>query len=110
MGDETELELQLYRQKIVIELERRLVALQDVERRVSSAQFVFEQANQASRTGTGSTARKQVEHAHRLKLRRALGALEKERVEAKADLERAEARLQEVDLRLDELLREREGV
>ena len=52
----------------------------------------------------------QVEQAHRLKLRRALSDLEKKRIEAKVDLERAEARLKEVDLRLDELLKEREGV
>ncbi len=110
MGEETELDLQLYRQKIVMELERRLLVLQDVEKRMSSAQFVFGQASQASRAGAGSTARMQVEQAHRLKLRRALSDLEKKRIEAKVDLERAEARLKEVDLRLDELLKEREGV
>lgn|GEM_PF-2932229 len=110
MEEQTELELQLYRQKIVFELERRLVVLQQVEQRMSSAQFVFGRIAQVSRNGMGSTARRQVEQAHRLKLRRELSALEKERVEAKADLERAEARLKEVDRRLDELLKEREGV
>jgi hypothetical protein len=108
--DETEVELRLYREKIVAELERRVLVLQDIERRLASAQFVFEKAQQMSRTFSGNTARKQVQNAHRVKLRGALKDLERERIEAKADVERAEIRLQDVDLRLDELVREQEEV
>jgi prefoldin subunit 5 len=43
-------------------------------------------------------------------LRSALRVLESERDEAKADLERAEQRLREVDQRLDELLKEGQEV
>lgn len=108
MVDETQVELRLYREKIVAELERRVLVLQDVERRLASAQFVFEKVKQLSRTFSGNTARKQVENAHRVKLRGALKALERERAEAKVDVERAEFRLQEVDIRLDELMTEQE--
>lgn len=115
MVEETELELQRYRERIVAELERRMVVLQDVERRLADAQFVIDRSAQTSRAQTsqvlyGSTARRQVENAHRLKLRSACKALERERLQAKDDLERAELRLKEVDLRLDELVKEREGV
>ncbi len=110
MVDETELDLQRYRERIVAELERRMLVLQDVERRLAQAKFVLEKTAQTSRVLYGSTARRQVENAHRLKLRNAFKGLEREKVEAKADLERAELRLKEVDLRLDELMKEREGV
>ena len=110
MVDETEVELRLYREKIVAELERRVLVLQDIERRLASARFVFEKAQQMSRPFSGNTARKQVQNAHRVKLRGALKDLERERIEAKADIERAEIRLHDVDLRLDELVREQEEV
>ncbi len=103
MVGDTEVELQLYREKIVAELERRMLVLQDVERRLASAQFALSQSGNVSRTVAISTARKQVENAHRVRLRSAVKALELEREEAKADLERAEGRLREVDIRLDEL-------
>jgi hypothetical protein len=102
VGD-TDVELQLYREKIVAELERRMMVLQDVERRLVSAQFVLNQLGNSTRTVSSSTARRQVENAHRIKLRGAVKALEQEREDAKADLERAEGRLREVDSRLDEL-------
>ncbi|MFN4894480.1 MAG: hypothetical protein ACK5GN_12745 [Pseudomonadota bacterium] len=108
MVEETELELRLYRDKIVSELERRMRVLQDVEQRLARAQYIFDKASQASRIGSGSTARRQVENAHRTKLRSALKALEREKIEAKTDFERAEQRLKEVDLRLDELHKEHE--
>jgi septation ring formation regulator EzrA len=80
-----------------------MLALQDVERRLARAQFTFSQTGNASRPVSSSTARRQVENAHRVKLRIAVKGLEREREEAKADLERAESRLQEIDRRLDEL-------
>ncbi len=103
MVGDTEVELQLYREKIVGELERRMLVLQEVERRLASAQFTLSQSSNSLRTGSASTARRQVENAHRIKLRSAVRALEQERGEAMADLERAKERLREVEIRLDEL-------
>ncbi len=110
MVGDSEVELQLYREKIVAELERRMLVLHDVERRLGSAQFALTTFNQTARVKSASTARRQVEYAHGIRLRRDVKALEQERQEAQADLERAEVRLKEVDLRLDELSREPEQV
>jgi chromosome segregation ATPase len=109
VGD-NELELKLYRDKVVQELKRRTEALMELEGRLIDAQFELDRATRASRTISGTTARIQIENAHRVKLRSALRVLESERDEAKADLERAEQRLREVDQRLDELLKEGQEV
>ena len=110
MVGDNELELKLYREKVVHELKRRTEALRGKEGRLVEAQFELERATRASRTISGATARIQIENAHRTKLRAALKLLEGERNEAKAELERAEQRLKDVDQRLDELLKEGQEV
>ena len=110
MVGDNELDLKLYREKVVQELKRRTDALMIVEGRLVEAQFELERATRASRIISGTTARIQIESAHRGKLRAALKVLEGERTEAKADLERAEQRLKEVDQKLDELLKEAQEV
>lgn len=110
MVGDNELELKIYREKVFHELKRRAEALRGAEGRLAEAQFEIDRATRASRTISGTTARIQIENAHRAKLRAALKALEGERTEAKADLERAEQRLKEVDQRLDELLKEGQEV
>jgi len=109
VGD-SEVELRLYRERVLAELERRSAVVEDVNRRVAEAQFAVDRAMQASKVATASTARKQVESAHRAKLKESLKALERQRAEAVEDLERAESRLKEVDIKLDELNKEPEGV
>lgn len=108
MVGETEDELQLYREKIVAELERRMLVLQDVEGRLAKAQHALGQFSTKSSVASPTTARRQVEIAHRGRLRSAVKALERELEDAKADLERAEVRLQEVDIRLDQFNKVRE--
>ncbi len=96
-------ELKAYRERVISELERRMLVLQEIDRRLSQAQHVLDIALKDSRSLRGNTARIQVQGAHRAKLRSDLKAIERERFEAKVDLERAEARLRDVDMRLDEL-------
>lgn len=96
-------ELKAYRERVVSELERRMLVLRGIDLRLAQARHVFDTALKDSRSLRGNTARIQVQGAHRAKLRSDLKAMERERLEAKADLERAEARLKDVDTRLDEL-------
>ncbi len=110
MVGDSELELKVYRDKVVQELQRRTEALRIVEGRLVEAQFELERASRGGRAISGATARIQIENAHRTRLRAALKKIEHERLEAKADLERAEKRLKEVDSRLDELVKEGQEV
>lgn len=105
MVADTEDDLRLYREKIVTELERRMLVLREIERRLALAQFALRQSDTSSRAASASTARRQVEIAHRGRLRSVVKALEREQEDAKADVERAEARLHEVDIRLDQLIK-----
>jgi hypothetical protein len=80
-----------------------MLVLQGIDRRLDEARYAFNEEARNSRGLRGSTARIQVENAHRLKLKSALKVIERERLEANAELQRAELRLREVDMRLDSL-------
>ncbi|MFO0417624.1 MAG: hypothetical protein ACK5Y6_10070 [Pseudomonadota bacterium] len=104
MEVDSELELRQYREKVVAELERRHNRLRELDNEIAATQFQLESATRSRRTLRGETARIKVEEAHRAKLKGNLKALEAKRLEAQSDLDRAEQRLKDVDLRIDELL------
>jgi hypothetical protein len=100
---ESQDELEQYRVKVIAEVERRMLRVQEVQNDVERASFAAEAASRA-RTGlSANTARNQVEAAYRARLRGALKTLRAELEEAQADLERAEARLEDVESRLEAL-------
>jgi hypothetical protein len=103
---ESEAELLEYREKVVAELERRAIRLREIEERVAAVEFSIKAAGGGRRTLMGGVARIQVLQAHRAKLKEEAHELHRERDNALADLQKAESRLKEVDLRLDILHRE----
>ena len=100
---ETRDELEQYREKVVAEVERRMMRLREIEDEIERMTFVAEAAARARVALSASTARNQVQAAHRARLKESMKVLHAQRSEAEADLERAEQRLQEVDRRLEEL-------
>ena len=99
---ETRDELEQYRLKVVAELERRELRVQELANEVENARVAVEVATRARVSWSADTARNQIEAAHRARLRQTLKELEDESVQAKADLTRAEERLREVDERISE--------
>lgn len=109
MEQDDVLELRLYRERVVVELERRIALLREVDQRCTAARFALEKALQTCGVRGSTTARKQVEHAHRVKLRADLKKVEREKAEAKVDMERARERLEEIDAKLDEVIEQSSG-
>jgi chromosome segregation ATPase len=107
---ESEVELRQYREKVIVELERRHNRLRELDNDIATTQFHLDAATRARRTLRGETARIKVEEAHRTKLKSDLKSLEAKRREAQSDLERAEQRLKEVDQRIDQIERSHEPV
>jgi hypothetical protein len=99
-----EVELLKYREKVIAELERRMLRVQEIDQRLADAQFTLEAALRGKRLFSASTARIQVEAAHKARLRELVKELRAERVQGVMDLERAQVRLKEVDERLDALV------
>jgi hypothetical protein len=92
-----------YREKVLAELERRANLLRDLEERVAELQGVLEAATKGRKVMAGETARIQVEAAHRARVRQSLQGVYKEREVAVNDLQKAETRLREVDIQLEEI-------
>lgn len=101
--DEGREELEQYRERVVAEVERRMIRLRELESDLEVATFTFEAAARSRSPLTGSTARNQVEAAHRARLKATIKRLSEERVEAETDLHRAQERLDEVDARIEQL-------
>lgn len=97
---ETLEELEQYRLKVVAELERRVLRMSELDNQIENARLALDVAGRARTTLGASTARNQIEAAHRARLRQALKDLEEERVQALSDVTRAEERLREVDGRI----------
>ena len=96
-------ELLEYREKVLAELERRANLLRELEQRVAELQGVLEATTRGRKVMVGGTARIQVEAAHRARVRQNLRGVHKEREVALNDLQKAETRLREVDIQLEEL-------
>jgi len=96
-------ELLQYREKVLAELERRAIRLREIEQQVAQLQSAIDQSTRGRKVFMGGAARIQVEAAHRAKLKEELRGLYREKEIAVGDLQKAEMRLQEVDLQLDEL-------
>jgi seryl-tRNA synthetase len=94
-------ELEQYREKVVAEVERRMLRVREIENDIERASFAAGAASRARASLSANTARNQVEAAHRARLKGALKSLRSELEEAQADLERAEARLEDVESRLE---------
>ena len=107
MDSNDEEELLQYREKVLAELERRAVRLRELEQQVAQLQGSLEQTGRGRKVIMGGAARIQVEAAHRARLKEELRGLSREREIAMGDLQKAETRLQEVDLQLDELRSDR---
>ena len=110
MENANELELLQYRDKVIAELERRLLRLREVENELASVRFVLDSSIRSCRTLRGDTARIKVEEAHKAKLKNSLKQLESKRLEAQKDFERAEQRLKEVDQKIYEYVKSDEPV
>ena len=110
MEQEDEAELLEYREKVVAELERRAIRLREIDERVAELEFSIASTRRGKKTLMGDVGRIQVGEAHRNKLREAAKELQQERESALVDLQKAETRLKEVDMRLDNLHKvEQEG-
>ncbi len=103
MEDGDEEELLEYREKVLAELERRTSRLRDLERRAAEVQGQLESSTKGRKVMSGATARIQVEAAHRARLKQVLQSVYHEREVAIEDLQKAETRLQEVDIQLSEI-------
>lgn len=97
---ESQEELEQYREKVIAEVERRMLRVREIENDIERANFAAEAASRSRTALSANTARNQVEAAHRARLKGALKTLGAELEEAQADLERAEARLEDVESRL----------
>ncbi len=104
--DETREELEQYRERVIAEVERRMIRLREIEGDLEVATFAFEAAARGRSPLTGSTARNQVEAAHRARLKATIQRLTEECAEAENDLHRAQERLEEVDARIEKLVDE----
>jgi hypothetical protein len=100
---DNEADLEQYRELVVAELERRAIRVQQLESEISTLQFTLDAAARTRKASMANTARTQVEAAHKAKLRGMIRELEKKRAEAALDFEKAQARLREVDERIQEL-------
>lgn len=103
MDDQNEVELLQYREKVLAELERREIRLREIDEQMAQLQGALDVTRQGRRVMMGATARIQVEAAHKAKQREVLRGLAREREVALIDVQKAEVRLQEVDMQLDEL-------
>lgn len=99
---ETIEELQSYREKVIAEVERRMMRLRAIETDIERAEFEVESQNRSHTLLSRDTGRNQAAAAHRKRLRERVETLRKERGQAEEDLERAKARLEEVDERMAE--------
>lgn len=97
---ETIEELEQYRLKVVAELERRVLRVQELDNQIENARVALDIACRARTALSANTARNQIEAAHRSQLRNALRDLEVDRAQAQGDLAHAEERLREVDNRI----------
>jgi hypothetical protein len=100
---ETSEELRSYREKVIAEVERRLLRLRAIETEIERAKFAAEANGRSWALLSRDTGRNQVEAAHRKRLREQVQELKREHEQAEADLDRAKVRLVEVDQRLEEL-------
>jgi hypothetical protein len=105
---EDEAELLQYREKVVAELERRAILLREIEGRVAEVEFSLKSASSGRRALLGGAGRIQVQEAHKAKLKDVMRELQQELETALIDLQRAETRLREVDIRLNDLHRHSE--
>ncbi len=96
-------ELRAYREKVIAEVERRMIRLRAVETDIERAAFAAEAHNRSQTRLSSNTGRNQVAAAHRKRLREHVSSLKTERAQAEEDLHRAKVRLEEVDRRLAEL-------
>ncbi len=101
--DETIEELQSYREKVIAEVERRMLRLGSIETDIERAEFQADADGRAQALLSNHTGRNQAAAAHRKRLKERVLELTREREQAEADLDRAKARLTEVDQRLEEL-------
>ena len=100
---ETIEELQSYREKVIAEVERRMMKLRAIETDIERAEFAAAAPGRSQALLSSDTGRNQAAAAHRKRLRERVHELKREREQAEADLERAKVRLVEVDQRLEEL-------
>jgi chromosome segregation ATPase len=100
---ETSEELQSYREKVIAEVERRMLRLRAIETDIERAKFAAEANNRSWALLSRDTGRNQAAAAHNKRLRERVQELTREREQAEADLDRAKVRLVEVDQRLEEL-------
>lgn len=96
-------ELQSYREKVIAEVERRMIRLRAIETDIERAEFAEESHNRSQARLSRDTGRNQAAAAHRKLLRERVLSLKKERGQAEDDLQRAKVRLDEVDQRLKDL-------
>lgn len=102
MGETIE-ELQSYREKVIAEVERRMMRLRAIETDIERAEFAADSHGRSQTLLSSDTGRNQAAAAHRKRLREHVHELKREREQAEADLERAKVRLIEVDQRLVEV-------
>ncbi len=102
MGESIE-ELRSYREKVIAEVERRMIRLRAIETDIERAEFSRDADGRSQNLLSRDTGRNQAAEAHRKRLRERVQGLKREREQAEADLERAKERLVEVDQRLEEL-------
>ena len=100
---ETIEELQSYREKVIAEVERRMISLRSIETEIERADFAAESYRRSQARLSRNTGRNQAAAAHRKLLRERVLSLRKERVQAEEDLQRAKVRLDDVERRLAEL-------
>jgi hypothetical protein len=100
---ETSEELRSYREKVIAEVERRMLRLRAIETDIERAKFAAEANSRSGALLSQDTGRNQAAAAHQKRLRERVQELAREREQAEADLDRAKVRLVEVDQRLQEL-------
>lgn len=96
-------ELELYREKVFEELKARALRVKELDTALASNRYLLDTAGPAIGLRSGNTLHVLAGASHRARLKREESRLQRQRIEAVADLKRAEERLADVDRELEEL-------